>query len=106
MWVERDKMFALLDSAKTGSELFPAPCPICGAQQGHILIDRDRADADRGTVWLWCPSCQSYVHASIGVPAWWKNPDFVDKEKLDSFPVYPDSLRDEIDRWVNDLMAK
>jgi hypothetical protein len=37
-------------------------------------------------------------------PKWWKNPDFVDVNKLCSEPEYLETISGKIDRWVNEIV--
>lgn len=51
-------------------------CPTCGNSKLRYYFwrhrDEDELDA-KGGGWLWCPACRTFDHASVVVPAWWKD---------------------------------
>ena len=104
MWSEDDKLMRVYASFNDGGDQFPKACPACGESHAHVLMHRPEPTDSRGTVWVWCDSCGSYAHFSAVVPAWWSNPAFVDEDCLDSLVDYPDSMRAQIDEWVNGLL--
>lgn len=95
-------MYASLDD---GGSSFLGVCPACGESHTHVLMHRLEPSDPRGTVWVWCDSCGSYVHFGAVIPDWWENPGFVDEGRLDSFVDYPDSITAKVDEWANDLLG-
>ena len=99
-WTDNnDKIMQIYDTACDRKTLFPVICPICGNQDGHIYIHR--YDENHGGIWLWCGNCHLYTHMSGVVPEWWKNPDFIDGDALESAPVALDENAPQIDDWFN-----
>lgn len=105
MWSERDEMMSLVPKPDEKPGDFPKVCPCCGKKSAHILMHRAEPGSPRGTLWIWCDSCFSYSHMGFFVPNWWKNPDFIDEDKLDSFVDYPHEHEAEIDAWINELLG-
>lgn len=103
MWKEKDEMMELLSNLGDCNSAWPHECPLCKEKHAHALLHRSMPDSDFGTAWLWCDACGSYSHFSYRIPEWWKNPSFIDNEKLDSFVDYPNSLRDLSDKWLREL---
>ena len=104
MWHEDDGMMAIYASLEDGQGTFPRMCPVCGEGHAHVLMHGFEPSDPRGTVWVWCDSCGGYTHFSGAVPTWWRNPEFVDEDRLDSFVDYPDGISAKIDGWVNALL--
>ena len=104
MWINDDKIMAIFDTADNGKIYFPCACPICDKNTAHIYIHRH--DDRRCGIWTWCSSCGSYSHMSGESPKWWKNPDFVDADRLCSEPEYLETISDKIDAWVNSIVPE
>lgn len=106
MWTEIDNMMQLLDTIHNGNVSAPLLCPECKSANVHFLMHRHETVSKRGTAWIWCADCKNYAHFAYAIPEWWKNPDFIDEEKLDALPDYPNSLCVEIDTWVESLLTE
>lgn len=102
MWNNNDKIMSVFDMDNNGNAHFPFTCPICNKENVHIYIHNH--DDKHCGIWVWCSSCHSYSHMSGELPKWWKNPDFVDADKLCSEPEYLETISDKIDIWVNNIM--
>lgn len=105
MWHEDDRMVDVYTSLDSGGP-FPRACPACGERHARVLMHRFGSSDPRGTVWAWCRSCGGYAHFGAVVPAWWRNPGFVDEARLDSYVDYPDGIGGPIDELVNALLNK
>lgn len=106
MWKEDDKMMDLVDGIGQASVSSPAKCPICNEIQAHYLLHKGEGSSNRGTAWIWCDACKSYTHFGYFIPDWWKNAEFVDDDKLDSYVAYPQSIESKIDEWIGVLLQK
>ena len=82
--------------------MFPKKCPICGHQSGHLYYHL-HSETHAG-IWAWCSSCKSFSHYSGYAPIWWKNPSFIEVEKLCAVPDYLDDKSNVIDQWLNELL--
>ena len=102
MWIDNDKITSILDAGNKKTTHFPCTCPICSKKTAHVYIHRH--DDRHCGIWTWCSSCSSYSHMSGEAPKWWKNPDFVDVNKLCSEPEYLETISGKIDRWVNEIV--
>jgi hypothetical protein len=105
MWHEDDRMVDMYTSLDSGGP-FPRACPACGERHAHVLMHGFGSSDPRGTVWAWCRSCGGHAHFGAAIPVWWRNPEFVDEARLDSYVDYPDSISGLIDEWVNALLNK
>jgi hypothetical protein len=105
MWHEDDRMVDVYTSLDSGGP-FPRACPACGERHAHVLMHRFGSSDPRGTVWAWCRSCGGHAHFGAAIPVWWRNPEFVDEARLDSYVDYPDSISGLIDEWMNALLNK
>lgn len=81
---------------------YPDQCPECGSLDRHVFIYRFDEDDDGG-LWMWCSKCHNYTHAHIVVPVGWRNPDFIDEDRLEDSVEYLEERKHEIDKWVNSL---
>jgi len=103
MWNDsNDTIMDIFDDACEGAISFPAVCPLCQNKNAHLYMHRH--DAKHGGIWMWCSSCNSYAHMSGIIPAWWRNPSFVEESALDSEPVFLDNISALIDPWVNTIL--
>ncbi len=80
-WKYSEEMLSLYEIFLQGRAEFPAKCPICSRQSGHIYLNRDE-DSERGGMWAWCSECNSFAHAETNIPQWWYKPTFIDKSNL------------------------
>lgn len=104
MWIDDDRIMTIFNTADNGKIYFPCACPICDKNTAHIYIHRH--DDRHCGIWTWCSSCGSYSHMSGESPKWWKNPDFVDADRLCSEPDYLETISDKIDAWVNSIIPE
>lgn len=104
MWHVDDKMMEAYTSFGISGNPFPRACPVCGRRHAHVLMHKFCSPDPRGTIWVWCDSCDSYAHFSAVIPVLWSNPEFVDEDRLDSIVDYPDSIGVQIDEWINRLL--
>ena len=102
MWEESRNMLHSFDLNML-DRVYPDNCPDCGAQDKHVFFYKfDEADKDGG-VWMWCSKCHSYTHARAVIPPMWRNPDFIDEDKLDSSMDYLEANKARIDSWISDF---
>ncbi len=106
MWNENDQMMKLVERIGQGNVTSPTKCPECGKTQAHYFFHVANEASGKGTAWIWCDECKSYSHFSYFIPKWWKNPEFIDSEELDSSVTCPHSFEKEIDDWVNALISR
>lgn len=102
MWHDRDNRIDKVFEAIFGkAERFPIECPVCGLACAHIYLHRH--NGYHGGIWIWCNNCRAYSHLSGRVPVWWKNPPFIEPQKLMHDPDYLETFADAIDSWINGL---
>ena len=103
MWADNnDKIMEIMNNLDGTAGVFPAHCPVCGEKEGHLCIHR--YDALHGGIWIWCSSCNSYMHMSGIIPDWWNNMPDIEEAKLEASPQYLDERKNAIDAWVNNLL--
>ena len=105
MWKEDDRLMELVVALESPALTLPTKCPICGTEHAHIFMHRYKSDEARGTIWVWCSSCQGYIHLGYKLPNWWENLDEVNEDELNAFPDYPEGIKDRIDAWLPKLIA-
>ena len=101
MWHDNDGIVQIYNTFIESKMAFPCECPECKSKSAHIYIHNH--NDNRCGVWTWCSECGGYSHMSAQTPDWWKNPDFIDGEKLCSEPDYLETRATDIDEWVNDF---
>lgn len=99
MWHDNDGIVQIYNSFIKSKRTFPCECPECKSRSVHLYI-HDHGDNHCG-IWTWCSNCGAFSHMSAQTPRWWKNPVFIDENKLCSEPDYLDTKSFEIDEWVN-----
>lgn len=83
----------------------PKRCPVCLADGAiHLYLNRP-SRGSLGGAWTWCHLCGHFSHGSIRVPGWWRNAAFVDEKKLTALPEYLDSLRDDLDKHLIEVLG-
>ena len=102
MWEDSRKMLKSFDTNML-NRTYPDICPECGSSEKHVFFYRFDEDDSDGGVWMWCSKCHSYTHAHSVVPKIWKNPVFIDEEKLDDTIDYLEANKDKIDKWIEEL---
>lgn len=101
MWSdERDTIMDLLDDTE---KIFPAKCPCCGENEGHIFFYKHNECDRLGSAWAWCSSCKEFSHSRHIIPDWWKNMNEIGLNQLNAEPDNLDALKCEIDDWVNKI---
>lgn len=88
----------LVKSALEGGPIeLPGPCPSCRAPRDVRLYFDAQNSGKHGSYWVWCTQCKVFSHGSIKPPTWWRNCPQVSRDRLDAFPGYLDSIKEEID---------
>lgn len=101
MWTdERDLIIDLLEKYE---DEYPAKCPCCGQKDGHIFFYKHEKSGRLGSAWVWCSNCKEYSHSRHIILDWWINMDLVNLEQLHARPDNLDIIKEDIDKWVNEL---
>jgi len=98
MWHDNDTIMEIYNAANCGKITFPSTCPVCNNRAAHLYIHKH--NNEHSGIWTWCSKCGASSHMSAKTPKWWKNPNFIESDKLCSNPDYLNSLSDKIDEWV------
>lgn len=105
MWNDNEKkILEIEDNIYLDKKNYPVKCPVCGKNDGHLFYYEHTFSACKGGKWIWCSSCCKCSHSYASIPEWWKNPEFIDSEKLSATPDYLESNKEQIDSWINKLM--
>lgn len=105
MWNDNEKLITQIeDNLFLDRKDYPVRCPVCGEKEGHLFYYDHYTSLNKGAKWIWCSSCQKCSHSYALIPVWWKNPNFIDPDKLASVPDYLEENKNSIDKWLNDLM--
>lgn len=105
MWNDNEKkILEIEDNLYLEKNNYPVKCPVCGKNDGHLFYYEHQSSLNKGGKWIWCSSCFKCSHAYASIPEWWRNPEFIDSEKLAAVPDYLESNKDKIDSWINELM--
>ena len=106
MWKDSNDKIAELYFNLQKIEKFPAECPICKEQGGHIYMHIYDEKTRRGGIWIWCSECHSFFHGSIRVTKYWINYSHNVLEKLSAIPTYLDGIKDKIDQHTMSVVKK
>lgn len=105
MWEDsNDMILDLLDYLSNDSVVFPLRCPICGSNDGHVFMFKEKDDL--GSCWVWCSKCKNYSHVRYKIPKWWQNFDKISVDDLEGKPLILEQNKNIIDSYLNDLLKK
>lgn len=104
MWNDaNDKIMDILNYFNATRGKFPAVCPICKKDDGHIFFYTYRNNGI-SSAWVWCSSCRYSAHFTYRTPSIWKNMLNIDSGRLASAPDYLEEIKHSIDDWVNTII--
>ena len=98
----------ILDSAAINvlSSKAPLIASCCALPEVHLHAHRGWGNrTDRCSAWIWCSHCGLYSHLD-GIPIHpdWKNNPEVDFYKVCAVPKYLETVKDSVDKHLNNFM--